>query len=276
MLLRVRVDMNIGSTIYERLPESVKPLAERGYYRIADRSAYRDLVLHSEFVDDLFHSRDEYERYVAEFEQGPASDLRSEALREYERLTGESGLADIGLNVARDYYAVTRKIEPTTVIETGVCNGISTLSVLLAIRENGFGNLYSIDYPLRADESLEEFRKETFEDYGGAAIPRDKEPGWIVPEGLRSSWDLTIGKSQRELPRLITELETVDLFLHDSEHSHPCMMFEFELAYEWMTDGGIILSDDISWNDAFSVFVEVREPEYGKLSDNIGYVKKPE
>jgi hypothetical protein len=43
-----------------------------------------------------------------------------------------------------------------------------------------------------------------------------------------------------------------------------------------MTDGGVILSDDISWNDAFSVFVEVRKPEYGKLSDNIGYVKKPD
>jgi predicted O-methyltransferase YrrM len=270
------MDMNIGSTIYERLPEPVKPLVERGYYRIVDRSAYEDLVLHSEFVDDFFHSRDEYERYVAEFENGPASDLRSEALREYERLTGERGLADIGLNVAQDYYAVTRKVEPVTVIETGVCNGISTLSVLLGIRENGFGNLYSIDYPLRANESLQEFRKETFEDYGGAAIPRDKEPGWIVPEGLRASWDLTIGKSQRELPRLITDLETVDLFLHDSEHSHPCMMFEFELAYEWMTDGGVILSDDISWNDAFSVFVEVRKPEYGKLSDNIGYVKKPD
>jgi hypothetical protein len=66
------------------------------------------------------------------------------------------------------------------------------------------------------------------------------------------------------------------MFVHDSEHSHPCMMFEYELAFEWLDDGGLLLSDDITWNDAFSVFTDVREPEHGNVSGGVGYVLKPE
>lgn len=258
--------------VYDQLPQPVKPLAKRGYYILSD--AKTDQERHSEFVSDFFSSKPEYNDYVNEFNQGPAAKFRSEGLEEYQKLTGKGGLGGVGLDTAQEYYAVVRKLEPSTIVETGVCNGISTLSILLALHQNGSGELYSIDYPLRADESLDEFRQETFEGYGGAAIPSDREPGWIIPDELRSVWNLTIGKSQRELPRLLTELETIDMFAHDSEHSHPCMMFEFELAYEWMSDGGVILSDDISWNSAFSVFTEVRKPEYGKLSNNVGYMKK--
>lgn len=259
-------------TFYDRLPQPVKPLAKRGYFILSDTKT--DQELHSEFVSDFFSSKSEYNDYISEFNQGSAAQLRREGLEEYQKLTGQSGLAGVGLDIAQEYYAVVRKLEPSIIVETGVCNGISTLSILLALHQNGSGELYSIDYPLRADESLDEFRQETFEGYGGAAIPSNKEPGWIIPSELRSIWDLTIGKSQQELPRLITELETIDIFAHDSEHSYPCMMFEFELAYEWMNDEGVILSDDISWNSAFSVFTEVRKPEYGKISNNVGYMRK--
>jgi hypothetical protein len=264
-------------------PERIDPLATQAYQKLTPniKEVYRKLPhkktddeLHSEFVESLFDSPDEYLRYVSEFDEGPAVELRNEALGKYQRLTGRDGLAGVGLDASRDYYAVVRKMKPEAVVETGVCNGVSTLSVLLALCKNERGTLYSIDYPLRADESLEEFRQETFEGYGGAAIPSDKEPGWIIPDQLRTRWNLTLGKSQRELPKLVTELGTLDLFVHDSEHSHPCMMFEYELAYEWLSDGGMILSDDITWNDAFSVFCDVREPVFGRISENIGYIRR--
>ena len=266
--------MSIKTTLYRSLPEPVKPFAKQMYQKLANQTAYNEL--HSEFVDHFFESESEYLTYVDEFNEGPAVELRNEAFEKYQQLTGKDGLSGIGLDASRDYYAVTRKMSPQTVIETGVCNGVSTLSILLALRENEKGTLYSIDYPLRADESLEEFRQETFEGYGGAAIPSDKQPGWIIPSELRTQWDLTLGKSQRELPRLVTELNTVELFIHDSEHSHPCMMFEYELAYEWLEKEGVILSDDITWNDAFSVFCDVREPAFGRMSRNIGYISKIE
>lgn len=46
------------------------------------------------------------------------------------------------------------------VVETEVCNGLSTLSILLALDENDDGKLYSLDYPLRIDESLELYRRD--------------------------------------------------------------------------------------------------------------------
>jgi hypothetical protein len=265
--------MNLKSTVYNSLPEPIKPFAKRTYLKVTNQRT--DDELHSEFVNHFFSSTDEYLDYVNEFNEGPAVELRNEALEDYQRLTGEEGVyGGIGLDASRDYYAVTRKLKPSIIVETGVCNGVSTLAILLALRENNGGELYSVDYPLRADESLEEFREETFEGYGGAAIPSDKEPRWIIPDELRTQWNLTIGKSQRELPRIVTELNTLDLFIHDSEHSHPCMMFEYELAYEWLEEGGVILSDDITWNDAFSVFTDVREPKFGGISRNIGYIRK--
>ena len=258
--------------VYNQLPERVKPFVKSAYQQVFDPTS--DADLHSEFVEDFFDSRNEYNRYIDEVGIDSAVDLQNKALQEFQQLTGSEDLYGIGIDAAKDYYAITRKIKPDTVIETGVCNGVSTLFILLALNKNEIGTLHSIDYPLRADESLEEFRKETFEGYGGAVIPRNKDPGWIIPDELRSRWNLLIGKSQRQFPQLVAELGGLDLFIHDSEHSHPCMMFEYELAYEWLDNKGVILSDDISWNDSFSTFVEVRAPEYGKLSQNIGYMKK--
>lgn len=264
--------MSLKAAIYNSLPEPLRPLAQQSYRQIT--GAPSESELHTEFINQFFDSREEYEQYIAEFNDGSISEIRDQALREYRKLTGDDCMGTIGLDTAQDYYALVRKEQPSRIVETGVCNGISTLSILLALRENGSGSLYSIDYPFRADESLDEFQTETFDNFGGEAIPSDKDPGWIIPDELRNNWTLIIGKSQRELPKLVAEHDEIELFIHDSEHSHPCMMFEYELAYEWLKHDGVILSDDIGWNDAFSVFVDVREPIHGKISHNVGYVRK--
>ena len=277
--------MRTKPAIQDHIPDSIYEGIRPAYHRIAAffNTGYKSIhpkkrtnkQLHNRFVKDIFNSQSEYQKYVREFDKGPVAEIRDEALDKYQLLTGgDSSMGGISLDTARDYYCVTRKIQPETVIETGVCNGLSTLSVLLAIKKNQCGQLHSIDYPYRADESLEEFRDDTFESYGGAAIPSDKEPGWIIPGELRDHWELIIGKSQKELPKLVTKVNNFDIFIHDSEHSHPCMMFEYELAYEWLNQEGIVLSDDITWNDAFEIFTHVRNIDYGKLSENVGYVRK--
>jgi predicted O-methyltransferase YrrM len=192
---------------------------------------------------------------------------------EFESLVDDSNLAGVGHSVARDYYAIARELRPEVAVETGVCNGVSTMAILAALDKNGTGTLHSIDYPFRADESLEEFRSETFTEYGGAAIPSNKEPGWIIPNGLRTNWTLTIGRSKRKLPQVLCQYDTIDMFVHDSEHSHPCMMFEYEIAHEWLSEDGILLSDDIRWNSAFEKFVEVRSGECGKITHDVGYLR---
>ena len=159
-------------------------------------------------------------------------------------------------------------------VETGVCNGCSTLFLLLALNKNEKGHLYSIDYPFYADESISEFKSETFDNYGGAAIPSDREPGWIIPNDLRSRWTLSLGKTQEKLPRLLDEVAPVDFFIHDSEHSHPCMMMEFELAWTYLAKSGWIISDDIDWNTSWEIFTEVRDPsQTGQIATSIGYLR---
>lgn len=265
--------MGLKNQIYQRLPDRLKPIAE-----VANRQLLEEdhEAFSSGFVDTFFDSEAEYRRLRSEVGNSNIREVVDDALDQYKGLTTNGGFGSVDSESAAAWYALVRKIKPSIVVETGVCNGVSTLFILRALAENESGRLYSIDYPYRADESLDEFRDDTFEQYGGAAIPSDKDPGWIIPKSLRERWELRLGKSQVQLPPLLEELEDVDLFIHDSEHSHPCMMFEYEIAWHHMEEDGVILSDDISWNSAFEVFCEVRNPVWGTVeqNDSIGFMLK--
>lgn len=219
----------------------------------------------------LVSSEQEFSTYLEELQSGQSAIYLEQAQEDYERAWDQ----EFRFDSRRYYYPLIRALEPSTVVETGISNGISTLFILLALQENGHGDLYSIDYPYYVDESLDEFQDETFEGYGGAAIPSNKEPGWIVPNELKDGWTLLEGKSQRMLPKLASDVEQFDLFIHDSEHSLPCMMFEYELAWEHLNEGGMILSDDVDWNSAFNTFNQIRDPTtWGRVGTNTGYIIK--
>jgi len=196
---------------------------------------------------------------------------------EYSEVVGTLGNLSnggaIGIDAMTDLYVLVRTEEPDTVVETGVCNGASTFAILAALEEDGIGELHSIDYPFLSDVSMARRRQETFPGMGHEEIPSDKEPGWLVPDRLRDRWTFYEGKSQELLPQVVGE-HPPNLFIHDSEHSHPCMMFELEAAWNAMNDG-LIVCDDITCNDAFDVFTGVRADGYGKLSWNKGYIRVP-
>lgn len=205
-------------------------------------------ALHQEFVTEFFPDKATYSAYRDELDSGQQARLIEKSLESFNKVKNIEGVGGgVGVEVITRIYALVREEKPDTVVETGVCNGLTTVALLLALNQNDNGTLYSVDYPFHADEDLDEFRSQTFDGYGGAAIPADKDPGWIIPEPLRDRWELTIGKSQRELPNILALNEPIDLFLHDSEHSHPCMMMEFEMAGEYLEEDGIILADDIEW-----------------------------
>jgi predicted O-methyltransferase YrrM len=172
------------------------------------------------------------------------------------RVTGRDGY-DEGLRL----YRLLREVRPQVAVETGVCNGVSTAFLLLALEDNGQGELHSIDLPEVAGE---EYEQGTFWDgKGGAVIPPGKEPGWMVPVNLRHRWHLVLGPSRNELPPLLERLGAIDFFMHDSEHSYECMSFEFRAAWEALREGGVLVADDVNVNTAWDEFVrEVgREPE---------------
>jgi predicted O-methyltransferase YrrM len=129
-------------------------------------------------------------------------------------------------------YLACRLISPAIVIETGVAYGVSSSFILRALEENGRGTLYSVDLP--------PFKKH-YERFWGIAVPDD----------LRSRWRLHRGTSASVLPRLLREIPTVDLFVHDSLHTHNNMRREFDTIWPHLRSGALLLADDIERNRAF-------------------------
>lgn len=133
-------------------------------------------------------------------------------------------------------YLITKMLKPKIVVETGVATGGgSTTSILLAMEENKEGNLYSIDLP--SSQRLED---------GNIYVLADKEVGYEVPPNLRHRWNLVLGDSRNELPRLLRKLGEIDIFIHDSLHTEKHMMWEYETAWPFLKPGGVLVSHDIS------------------------------
>ncbi len=138
----------------------------------------------------------------------------------------------VGPSLGTMLYVICRKLRPETVVETGVASGISSSYILCALETNGSGGLHSIDLP-----------------WG-----RTGESGWLIPEYLRHRWQLLEGRSSEKLPPLLEKLGEIDIFFHDSDHSYRNMLREFETAWARLKTGGLLLSHNIDYNDAFSDF----------------------
>jgi predicted O-methyltransferase YrrM len=187
-----------------------------------------------------------WKRLLRDLEErfGHAADILSEpALSEVEEKTRRL-LEDIGREtpsslhwaadslLARCCYLMCRLLEPAVVVETGVAYGVSAAFILRALEENGRGVLHSVDLPPLGRES-------------------ERFWGMAVDGALKGRWKLHRGSSTRVLPRLLEELETVDLFVHDSRHTYRNMRREFEAVWPRLRTGGALVADDVERNRAF-------------------------
>ena len=134
-------------------------------------------------------------------------------------------------------YAIVRLLKPDCVVETGVAAGISSTFILEALHQNNKGELWSIDLPSAAlvEDGLRYWR------------PAGEEPGWMIPDSLRSRWHLVLGSSQHVLVPLLERLGKVDLFHHDSLHTFRNMEFEYQTAWRFIREGGCLLSHDVTY-----------------------------
>lgn len=189
------------------------------------------------FVTDLI---DVSEAAVVELREELRSNERFQTSLERSLQTTEfrpTGLKDTWRDVL---YVVVRVLEPSTVVETGVFDGLSSMYLLQGLRDNQQGELISID-----------IEEETI-------LPSDIDPvetGWAVPEYLRSRWDLRIGDARELLPDVAAERE-VDLFLHDSNHDAEHMRFEFTTVEPSMPAGAVLMADNVEYNRAFDEFAD--------------------
>ena len=136
-------------------------------------------------------------------------------------------------------FLVVRKFKPNLIVETGIASGYSSTVILTAMRKNGSGRLISIDIQNKLD-----------------ICGKTKEAGWLVPEELKENWTKTIGSSKEKLLEIN---EPIDIFYHDSEHSEENMTREFNWAKMHLKKGGILISDDIDWSNAWKRFLKANK-----------------
>ncbi len=154
-----------------------------------------------------------------------------------------------------------------TVVETGVGLGVSSNFILQALQDNGFGELYSIDLPKSTYISDQGIRIREH-----AYTSEDDMPGSLIYDNLKKRWNLVLGKSQIELPRLCKHLGTIDLFFHDSEHTYGNMWDEYKTVWPNIAKKGILASHDINWNKAFADFAAKKRRIPTTSRDGFGYI----
>jgi len=138
----------------------------------------------------------------------------------------------------RALWRMIRHLRPEIVVETGVAHGLTSRFILEAFILNGAGTLWSIDLP--------PFNPERRPEVGVA----------VNGERLRARWSYIKGTSRRRLPRLLAMLPRIDVFIHDSMHSDRNMTFEFDLIWQHLRPGGILVADDVDASTAFYEFTQ--------------------
>lgn len=132
-------------------------------------------------------------------------------------------------------YSLVRSRRPLRVIETGVAQGVSTYFLLHALRRNGAGSLLSFDV--------------------------SRSAGLLLSAEERSDWqlaDLDPRRVRTEFKARIQREATVDLFIHDSDHSYRYQWFEYSTMFPHMAPGSLLTSDDVDGSFAFLDFCNRR------------------
>jgi len=143
-----------------------------------------------------------------------------------------------------------------------VCNGLSAAFMMLALVKNGpEGRLRVIDLPpvFDPDDPAWTVAGTVY----GVVIPEGKTSGWLVPDAYRDRFEVWNGDAKDLLPKMVDEVDSIDFLFHDSDHTYDHMMFEFRQVKRKLTKGGLLVSDDVSWNASVWDFAdEFRVPSY--------------
>jgi cephalosporin hydroxylase len=151
--------------------------------------------------------------------------------------------SDADASLCRAVWCIVLHTRPDVVVETGVAHGVTSRIVLEAMNLNNHGHLWSIDLPYPLDYSI----------HG--------QTGVAVTDACRPRWSYLEGSSRQRLPRLVSEVGHVDVFIHDSLHTAKNVTFEMKQAASAMAPAGIMVVDDIKTHGAFAAFGR-RHPEY--------------
>lgn len=134
-------------------------------------------------------------------------------------------------------YFLVRYLKPVTVVETGVAAGFSSSAVLTALKKNGRGTLWSSDFPYFRISHPEQFI------------------GVVVAEDLKKNWRLFTKGDDRNLPRIIEEVEMIDFVHYDSDKTYFGRKRALDILHPKLSDTAVIILDDIQDNSHFQDLV---------------------
>lgn len=148
---------------------------------------------------------------------------------------------DVAPRTGELLFHLVRASRPEVVVETGIANGHSTALILAALDLNDTGTLHSVD--IKNDV--------------GALVP-DHHPRWVKHIGDGSS---------AALEGVLNNIEPVDLFIHDSDHSYGAQRAEYDIAARHGSSRFILASDDVNWSYAFLDHCRTQSLSSAVLSD---------
>jgi predicted O-methyltransferase YrrM len=161
----------------------------------------------------------------------------------------------VNLDDALFLYWLVRETKPRSIVQCGVCNGLSSAFMMLALVKNGGeGTLKAIDLPEIFDPSDPNWQKK--DSVYGFVIPEGCTSGSLVPNAYRDRFEVCTGDSKELLPSLVDRVDSIDFFYHDSKHTYNHMAFEFREARRKLNAGGLVVADDISWNASLWDFAD--------------------
>jgi predicted O-methyltransferase YrrM len=168
----------------------------------------------------------------------------------------------VNLDDALFLYWLVRQAKPRTIIQTGVCNGLSAALMMLALVNNGpEGRLRAIDLPPVFDPADPAWT--VAGTVYGVIIPEGETSGWLIPDAYRDRFEVWNGDAKDLLPKLVDAVDSIDFFFHDSDHTYDHMRFEFHEVKRKLAKGGLLVSDDVSWNTSLWDFADLfRVPAY--------------
>jgi len=123
-------------------------------------------------------------------------------------------------------FKLIRKLKPASCVELGSCVGISAAYQAKALYLNEKGSIVSLE----GSPEIAKIAEKTFEDLA-----------------IQNASIIT-GPFQQTLQNVLESAKPIDFFFNDGHHDHDAVIQYFEEAFPYLSDGAVIVFDDISWS----------------------------
>lgn len=137
-----------------------------------------------------------------------------------------SDIAKRGISAKKQseiFYRLINYLQPQTIVELGTSLGLNTLYLALA---NAQANVYTLE----GSKALSDFAKQ------------------LAAQEQVSNINFITGKFETELPALLNELQNLDLFYVDGNHTYEATLNYFKQGLQKKNNASVLVLDDIYWS----------------------------